>query len=769
MAEIDRLETVISLREDPANASEASTLMGRITGLMSAATTTAKSVGTGVLAAGTAFVGFAAYVGQAVEQSSRFAKANNLSFEGLQELEYAAKVSGVSVDSLRGDLTTLYTNMNDLWPNEATWRMNSFGIKTKDAAGKARDAGEVMLELSEKMQGLSSAKQQNLAQKIGLSPETMTLLKQGPDAIRALIKEGHAVGAIIPESAAVQAEKFMGSLRKAKTVIEGLTFKMGIAFLPVLTGLLDKFNGWIMVNQKWISMGLEGVAKGVGEAFHIVGGIIDGLVDAFTSLVAPLQAAVPSLELADIVSMALTAAFTGLIAVCIAIAAKFALIGMAVGAVAIVIEDLVYFFQGKPSLTGMLFDKFEEKFPAIANALRGLANFFKSIFGPSVELVKSIFNALLGVASTVVGGILSLWEKLLTKFGITEVFTRLGTLIKDLLVDFTQLFNAIASMDLSAIWEAVTNLFSNLLKNIMSLNGAIIDMLKGMALAIADAVKNAFVAMFETVKVWVAEIVDWAAGKLKKIVSWIPGMGEEEEDTPKTEEQVQQAAVEATKTQDARVEAAAMSGGIAQVHVTDEELTRGPAVETRTEPTLVEEAWGDVKDFFSSWSRSSKGAAGVEPTANDEPRKMSRGTASNPTTLPVKSTQPLTNTTNPTPEVPRSRQEPVVVTLDPTIQPPAKPEKDRMEKPAERVVQSMVKMGEQAKSVPATGAPLPNVPGGGVKNNREGDTNTVNQSNTFNIQATDPSAAGQSVAGALTNPQFLQQMNPGNNAPTFGG
>ena len=68
----------------------------------------------------------------------------------------------------------------------------------------------------------------------------------------------------------------------------------------------------------------------------------------------------------------------------------------------------------------------------------------------------------------------------------------------------------------------------------------------------------------------------------------------------------------------------------------------------------------------------------------------------------------------------------------------------------------------------ASAAPLPGA-AASVNNygGARGGDSTITQNNTFNVVATDPNATKLEISGLMSQPQFLQQLSPGNNAPTM--
>lgn len=101
------------------------------------------------------------------------------------------------------------------------------------------------------------------------------------------------------------------------------------------------------------------------------------------------------LEFAGIIGNTVTAILVALGAVLLPIAIKIALIAAAIAGVAIVVDDLITFFQGGESVIGSFFDAFEERFPALFDLLSTAVDFFKFLFTLVIDGWKLIGEGLL--------------------------------------------------------------------------------------------------------------------------------------------------------------------------------------------------------------------------------------------------------------------------------------------------------------------------------------------------------------------------------------
>lgn len=214
-----------------------------------------------------------------------------------------------------------------------------------------------------------------------------------------------------------QSKTFLGTLSNLKDFIVINAIAIGKELLPQAKAMANQILAILEANRKLIkgrfvkffksvaaAMGLifkAGIAVAEGvinitDAFGGLGEVIKGVVIAmlaFTGI--QVLSAIGSLVqgIGKLVLMTKTlgtaALFTQLKMVAMPI-----LIGAAVIALGLIIEDLIGFFRGKDSLTGVLIENFEKKFPEAFLATKAALFAIKETVGIVIDEFKLLFGFL---------------------------------------------------------------------------------------------------------------------------------------------------------------------------------------------------------------------------------------------------------------------------------------------------------------------------------------------------------------------------------------
>src|SRR5215213_6044201 len=162
MSIVDELVTLLGLKVDPKATGQAADFNKVLNGIKDGAV----AMGAALITAATTFKAYAITQAYAIDEAGKFADSVRISYERLQELEYATKRSGGNVQDLRSDMATLNKTMATMMPGQYNAGMMMMGISSRDAAGKIKTADEILLSVADKMQGMSKRRQIQLADKL---------------------------------------------------------------------------------------------------------------------------------------------------------------------------------------------------------------------------------------------------------------------------------------------------------------------------------------------------------------------------------------------------------------------------------------------------------------------------------------------------------------------------------------------------------------------------------------------------------------------------
>ncbi|MBL4769534.1 MAG: phage tail tape measure protein [Rhodobacteraceae bacterium] len=390
MAIIDELVTILGLKGDSGNEAEA----GKIKKALGGIRKTALSAGAAMAAAAVAVDLWTKSLAATIDSSGKFADSIGVSFENLQELEFAITQTGGAVSEFRGDLEKLTSSMASPIPGEFNKELFLLGISTRDATGKLKTADRVLVDLSRKFKDFSAVKAQQFGQRLGLSRSTIQLLQRGEEGLIALRKRSRELGGILPEESKRTAAEFNEALRRVQFTLKGIAQTAGVAVLPALTEANDALLQFLLTNRDLISSGLETFVRGIVQGVGDFSTLVQRAAGYAADLLAPFEGITGELDATQAIATAVVAALSGAALVAAVIAAKFIAIGLAVAAVVLVIDDLVTAFQGGDSVAGRMFDTFEKRFPALADAARAVGKVFAFMFDNLVENVKFLAIAL---------------------------------------------------------------------------------------------------------------------------------------------------------------------------------------------------------------------------------------------------------------------------------------------------------------------------------------------------------------------------------------
>lgn len=471
--------------------------------------------GKSILAAEAAVLAYTNAVASSTDELGKFGNSFGEDIERLQEWEFATERAGGKASDLRGDIASLTKTLASPIPGEFNQALAALGITVFDSSGKLKSGGDVLDELISKFEGLDAHQRQILATNVGLSESTLRFISQGREEINRLSKLARDLGGVIPEEATKTAAEYADRMTDVKLLIGGVGRSIAISLLPGLTRSLWGFEQWGIANKELISQGLGIVIEGIGRGFEIVFDTIKGGIDLVAQFIPELNGMNEELDWAQVIAVGFATAI-GAIAVAFAPAIATALeTAAAIGAIALVIDDLVAFSQGKKSLFGSFLDSFLEKFPQAENVINRI-------------------------------------KKLLTDFidGIGPLFIGLGITIKNMWED--------AGNSSTIVYEAVNLIiraFDNALaaiQGVVNLITILIALFSGDFKTAGQIVRESLGGAFEFVKGNISATYDFVSRLIDKVVEFI-GIWGDLVDSVNVEEigakidELGGAAVEATK------------------------------------------------------------------------------------------------------------------------------------------------------------------------------------------------------------------------------
>jgi len=364
---VRELLALIGLDVDKGSFASADTALGRAKSAMEALGRAAVSVGVDVAKATLDFI-------DSTGKLNDTAAAAQISTTSLQELAYAASLSDVSLEQMGVGMKTLNSLLTEAqkYGSDASKMFAKFGVATRDASGHVRSADDVLGSIADRMarypEGPARAA---LATKLlgEAGAKLVPLLQGGSAALAEARQEARDLGLVIDEETIKAGDDLGDSMTKLQGVGRSLGATLGSELLPEIREVESAILRWWRANRQLVSSGIRSFVAGVKSVIMGIGAAIKWVADniklvaiVFASVLIPVlvaNAAALAAQVGLYVLLGATAVATGLAAAAAWLAANWPLIllGVAVGAVLLIMEDVYQFLTGGVSVTGVLVEK----------------------------------------------------------------------------------------------------------------------------------------------------------------------------------------------------------------------------------------------------------------------------------------------------------------------------------------------------------------------------------------------------------------------------
>ena len=232
------------------------------------------AAGAGLLAVGVSAASTTVDLGREVIKLQRYTGMNA---ESASKLAYAAKISGVDVDSLAVGIGKLSKSMAD-----SPDKLSKIGIEAKTSDGKLRPMTDVLGDVAEKFKSMgpgteSTAAALDLFGRSGAN--LLPFLFKGKDGIAELSTEAEKMGLVLGQDNVDAVKANIVAQRKLSAAIDGAKVQIGNEMLPILTKFAD-----LMTN-------LPGPVKDIIGPIVVLGGVVLVTGGAFLLMVGQVQKA----------------------------------------------------------------------------------------------------------------------------------------------------------------------------------------------------------------------------------------------------------------------------------------------------------------------------------------------------------------------------------------------------------------------------------------------------------------------------------------------
>lgn len=369
-----------------------------------------------------------------------------LSTDTLQEWSYAAKQAGVDANAVQGDLINLNKTMSSPIPGQFNMGLAMIGVSARKASGELKTSDEVLQDVGDRLAGMSRQRAIQWGSKIGLSDDTVVLLRQGGDALEKVRKEAHDLGAIIPSEAIKRSEEFRVALGKVQATLRSVSTQLAIAMMPALQHVLELFQGWLQRSREWIRLKTESFMLALVSALERFNGALQKLKDKFKPVIDAFDALTEGMDGTEVMIHLLTGGLALLATAFAPVLASMAVVAAKMIALSLIAEDLFAYFSGEEgTATGWFLDAFAEKFPGVIALFHTLKDAAKDLFENTLAKGKALVGPIAEAFTGAWGGIASLIDsvagRLADFFGtfserypaVAKLLEKLAGLITDVL------------------------------------------------------------------------------------------------------------------------------------------------------------------------------------------------------------------------------------------------------------------------------------------------------------------------------------------------
>lgn len=182
-----------------------------------------------------------------IDELGKAAQKIGIPVEELSKLEYAARLSDVSLDSLAGTMSKFSRSIAEVaggGENDAGRALQAIGVSATDAQGKLLPTTEIVANIAEEFSVMrdGAGKTALAIALFGKSgAELIPLLNGGREAIASAGRELQQFGGVVTPEATARAQEFNDNLTRLQTAFNGLLQEALAPILPELIKLTQYF------------------------------------------------------------------------------------------------------------------------------------------------------------------------------------------------------------------------------------------------------------------------------------------------------------------------------------------------------------------------------------------------------------------------------------------------------------------------------------------------------------------------------------------------
>ncbi len=446
-------------------------------------------------------------VAQGMDDVGDFADIVGMTAREVAALGKVASMNDSSMEAMKSTIQGLSNVIGQaaLGVGRGAKIFETLGFEAKDATDATKGAYDMLGEVADRMKGMSAGEKLALASKMGIDSTLIPLLSKGGEAFRKLKEEAEAANPLTEEQYK-QADTIVKLWNKATASAGIFTKILAAKLFPVMERVLTYWNDLFKAGKKatnsWVSAGLDVFVASLVALWDWMGRIVDVVksvvawVTQFKIVAWAAGAAVAVLIAYQVgtffiaMASAIAAAATALFTFNAAAILPVALIGGIVIAIALLIDEIVNFYEGNETIIGQL----EKDFPGAIHIAEGVLGLLTAGFiALKWQAITSVASVLVSVvtmaagwvaafASMAVATIAATWPFLL----IIAVIAAVGYAIYKLWTNWSEVTELLKSA-----WTLFTGLLQTAAKSALDYVAGLFDAAKANVMAFIDGVSAA--------------------------------------------------------------------------------------------------------------------------------------------------------------------------------------------------------------------------------------------------------------------------------------
>ena len=240
-----------------------------------------------ILGAAEALKGLKEMVDHTVEAAvgaKRLGQQIGFSTEAVQQLGYAASVSGSSAEQMAAAMGHLSRGMEEArtkGTGPLIDGLQAMHLSFSAIKGQSPEKTfEILIDhLSKMPDGFkkSGAAADIFGREAG--PQLIPFINKGIDGIAALRKEADELGVVMGDEGVEQAEKFEEGQKRLGATLTGIKNQIVTALLPTLTEVFGSLQKWIVANKEIIKSDVEAAVKGMITVIKALASAVSTVAD----------------------------------------------------------------------------------------------------------------------------------------------------------------------------------------------------------------------------------------------------------------------------------------------------------------------------------------------------------------------------------------------------------------------------------------------------------------------------------------------------------